>query len=617
LHALAEIGDFSVKDIFANLTAIRPPPPSVFSFGIRAAIFGHNAPEWKSLPVIQRIGEYSAKKGAADSPDPPLVFVLGPYADRESTWVDSPSSLANYPGEPSNTGNIYLDNIYPTIVKGSWVVLKDGQNARAYQVDDVAEVSKSDFTLTAKVTRLTLSSSDGLDKFTIRNTTVFGQSEELPLARKPIAAPVSGEIIDLNELVEHLYTDQKIIVCGEKADDLGVRACEVAIIDKADQNLEIDGSTRITLRNELTNSYVRDTVTINANVALATHGETVEEVLGGGDATVPYQTFTLRQPPLTYVGADTPSGHKTTLEVRVNDLLWREVPSFHDHAPEERIYVTRIDEDGKTTVMFGDGTTGARLPTGLENVKAKYRKGIGLGGLVKADQLTQLMTRPLGLKGATNPLAAAGAADPERVEDARRNAPLTVLTLDRIVSLRDYEDFARAFAGIEKALATWTWFGEKRGVFVTVAGPEGAKIEDGSELQKNLLKAMRQAGDPRVPLLLKSYQLGLFQISALVKVASEFLTDKVLTEVEQKLRGMFSFESRAFGQAVHLSEVIGAMQSVGGVVAVDVNEFYRSDEPVGLKARIPAAVPQSGGNELTAAELLILDPRPVRLGVLT
>ena len=53
---------------------------------------------------------------------------------------------------------------------------------------------------------------------------------------------------------------------------------------------------------------------------------------------------------------------------------------------------------------------------------------------------------------------------------ARRNAPLTVLTLDRIVSLRDYEDFARAFGGIAKALATWTWDGQRQGIFVTVAG---------------------------------------------------------------------------------------------------------------------------------------------------
>ena len=50
-----------------------------------------------------------------------------------------------------------------------------------------------------------------------------------------------------------------------------------------------------------------------------------------------------------------------------------------------------------------------------------------------------------------------------------------MLTLGRIVSLEDYEDFARAFAGIEKALATWMWSGEKRGVFVTVAGAKGRR----------------------------------------------------------------------------------------------------------------------------------------------
>ena len=73
----------------------------------------------------------------------------------------------------------------------------------------------------------------------------------------------------------------------------------------------------------------------------------------------------------------------------------------------------------------------------------------------------------------TNQLIARGnvAADPESRDDARHNAPLTVLALDRIVSLQDYEDFAGAFSGIGKALATWTWDGERRAVFVTVAGP--------------------------------------------------------------------------------------------------------------------------------------------------
>jgi hypothetical protein len=73
--------------------------------------------------------------------------------------------------------------------------------------------------------------------------------------------------------------------------------------------------------------------------------------------------------------------------------------------------VTQLDDDGKTTVIFGDGVQGARLPTGQANVTAKYRKGVGLGGLVKAGQLSQLMTRPLGVKSVVNPLASEGAED--------------------------------------------------------------------------------------------------------------------------------------------------------------------------------------------------------------
>ena len=153
---------------------------------------------------------------------------------------------------------------------------------------------------------------------------------------------------------------------------------------------------------------------INANVAAATHGESVQELLGSGDATIPYQAFTLRQPPLTYVSADTPSGSASTLKVYVNDVLWQEAPFFYGRGANERIYILRRDDDGRTTVQFGDGINGARLPTGQNNVRAEYRKGSGLGGLVEAGQLSQLLSRPLGLKEVINPEAAEGAEDPSR-----------------------------------------------------------------------------------------------------------------------------------------------------------------------------------------------------------
>ena len=39
--------------------------------------------------------------------------------------------------------------------------------------------------------------------------------------------------------------------------------------------------------------------------------------------------------------------------------------------------------------------------------------------------------------------------EPEPRERASENAPITVLVLDRVVSLQDYEDFARGYATIE------------------------------------------------------------------------------------------------------------------------------------------------------------------------
>ena len=623
LYAFSLIGRFTVVDLFDNLVAVKPPPPSVLALRTRAAIFGHNAPRWETLPVIQRIGEYINVPNTATPPVEVRQFSPGPYSTRQNSWAEA--NLSNYPGEPASSTNIYLDTTYSSIVKDSWLALKDGNNAKAYQVKETAEVSKSDFTLSAKIARLTLNTRSGFENFSIRGTTVFAQSEELALARLPIEDAVSGKEIALDTFVDGLFAGQKIIICGELDQVRGVNACELATIEKVEQVLETEGSTRITLKEKLSNTYVRETVTINANVALATHGETIQgipgsegEVLGSGDASQAFQRFTLRQPPLTYTSAATPSGAQTTLEVRVNDLLWHEVPSFYGHGPEERIYVTRTDDDAKTTVISGNGKTGARLPTGQENVKAKYRKGIGLAGLVKANQLSQLMMRPLGVSGVTNPMASSGAADPEKLADARRNAPLTVLTLGRIVSLQDYEDFARAFAGIEKALATWAWSGEKRVVFVTVAGAKGAEVKSDSTLYENLLKAMREAGDPTVPLLVQSYVPSLFRLEAAVKVDPDYLPEKVLAEVEGKLRESFSFEARSFGQPVNLSEVVAVMHSVRGVLAVDVNAFYRGETPDPKpKPRLEAKRPQPGGDKLFAAELLTLDPRPLNLGVMT
>lgn len=370
-----------------------------------------------------------------------------------------------------------------------------------------------------------------------------------------------------------------------------------------------DGLATLALDPPLVNVYDRTTAEILGNIARATHGETVErEVLGSGDGSKPYQEFTLRKDPLTWTRGTTPGTVESSLEVWVNGVRWHEAPSFFGRGPRDRVYVTQTTDDGKTVVQFGDGASGARLPTGQDNVVATYRHGAGSDGEVDAGQISLLMTRPLGVRGVTNPFAPEGAADPQATDDARENAPRSVLTLGRIVSLRDYEDFARGFVGIEKAQAVWTWDGERRGVLVTVAGVDGEDVPDGGLVHTDLVAAMAAAGSPRVPFVVRTYRPATFRLHAALRLDPDRDAGAVLAAVRAMLAERFAFASRAFGQMVTLSEAYAAIQTVSGVVAVDIDHLYR-----GLDARLDpflvAEAPVDGNPpETAAAELLTIDP---------
>ena len=509
-------------------------------------MFGYNAPQYELLPESLRDNTHDRQGNP-----------IGIYAS-QNDYADG-----NLPASPKE---INLDTVYPQIVAGSWIVLVKPDYAECYGVELAAEEALAEYTIAAKSTRLELSG-ENLDEFSPRTTTVYAQSEELPLAEYPIAANVAGGEVTLDRAVEGLEKGRTVLVSGTTTE--GAHAVEAMVLASA--STSTDDLTTLRFDGDLEDDYLSESVTIHANVAPATHGERREEVLGSGDASVPYQRFTLRESPITYVRSTAPGGTESTLQVRVNDMLWHEVPSLYGLGPNDRVYTTRRDDGGKTTIQFGDGHTGARPPTGQENVRAVYRKGIGLEGKVRADQLTLPLTRPLGVRSVTNALAATDAADPEPREEVRRNAPLTVLTLDRVVSLQDHEDFASAYAGISKALANWVRDSETRGVFVTVAGPGGSLPSN--DLISDLLSAMREAGDPFHPLFVESFRPVLFDVEANVRVDADLLPERVLAAVETMLRARFSFGARSFGQSVALSEVVAVVQGVPGVVAVDVNAF--------------------------------------------
>ncbi|GAA0764128.1 putative baseplate assembly protein [Ideonella azotifigens] len=531
---------------------------------------------------------------------------------------------------------LYLDQLHTEITAPSYVLVRRMENStplsRIYTVKQAITTPRTAYGISGKSTHLQLDrewwaasvpnvdGSGANDMPVLRATQVWAQSVPLTLVEEPITTEVGSQpddpdnlSLELASLHKELASGRWVILQGERSDIEGVQGVKAAelmmvasLVHGYDPNLAGDKiHTTLKLATRSAFRYKRESVVVYGNVVRATHGETRNEMLGNGDATQALQSFTLKQPPLTFVSVPTASGAESTLAVYVDDVRWHETTSLAWLGTKDRGFVTRTDDAGLTQVVFGDGEHGTRLPTGVQNVRAVYRSGIGAPGNVKAEQISLLATRPLGVKAVINPLRSSGGTDREDRDLARSNAPLAVMSLDRLVSVSDYADFTRTFAGIAKAVATRASDGQREIVLLTIAGVDDAPIDKTSDLYRNLLAALRALGDPDLPLRVEPRELLALVLSAGVALLPDYSWEPVADAVRNTLLQRFGFGQRGLGQSVRLAEVISAIQGVRGVAYVDVDTFGSVPEKVAGSDGTRRLVTQS---EVTSAVARALHP---------
>lgn len=631
LQAFLTLHDWDGDEVLAYVAELRSErfesdDRELFALREQVGFFGHNAPYFQSLPDKEDSsgGSSVAAPEKAEmivekkAPGQMIVVHACPSTKQWpydwdclnlSIWKDSLTN--DYYDKPAGEYyDVYLEQPVQGLAPGTWAVFecpkRPSNKFISYLIADVTEVSRAGFGMSTKVTGLDLTDADGQaltntssdkpDNFKVRTSRAFVKSEALALAALPVTDDLHAGETDLwlGTMVLGLAKGQTVAMTGEELDTDGQERTEMLVLKEI---LHSGAYTRLTFEEGISYGYKRDTVALNANLVLANHGETVSgEVLGSGAGAATHQRFELKKPPLTYISAATASGAESTLSVRVDGVEWSQVSSLYGLGPNNKSYTVRTDNNARASVILGDGECGARLPTGQENVIATYRSGIGSEGEVGANSLTLLKTRPFGIRSVTNPLGASGADDPETLDEARANAPLTVLTLDRIVSVQDYEDFARAFAGIGKARADTVWDGEAELVHVTVADANGEPVV--APLYGNLLAAMESARYPLRQVVLKSFQPLVFFVTAKVLIDEAYLWEDVKGEAEQALLSAFSFSKRSFAQPVTAAEVLQVIHGAPGVKAVDLDELYKTTP----EAPVPS------GSLFNA----VLDARPAR-----
>ncbi len=334
------------------------------------------------------------------------------------------------------------------------------------------------------------------------------------------------------------------------------------------------------------------TVTVFGNLVDASQGKSEREaVLGNGDHRQRFQTFPIPKDPLTYfVSAGTIPPQVPELEIWVNGRLWTRVDTFFGRGPKEEIYIVREDAEGRTFVQFGDGESGARLPSGVKNVKAIYRSGSSARGPVKPGATPSVSERPPQFDKVTLAGIVSGGADAESQECARVAAPGKVQSLGRLVSIRDYEIETLAIPGVVTATASWDLHAGVPAVVLRVLLEAGREAEF-SKVRAAIAEAQRCRGPDRFALVIEQALLRYVfadvsyardptypqleveaALRAALGVAGETTNQSqaqgagLLGAPRMQRTGLFGLHARRLGDPEYASRIEGRLQNLVGIL---------------------------------------------------
>jgi len=347
---------------------------TVYTFRQRAALFGYNAPDWRAMPDSVKEEFLEQGKGLADYDDWPrfnldsddtihLDAVYPRIIPRSWVVLSVPDYEEVYDvteAEEESSEDFTLTAKTARLkLRGENLIKKFGQSRRdttVFAQSEQLELAEKPLATPVYGTKIVL---DRLVEDLDQGQTIVvsgkrvehvkvAQADDLRLISED--DPQKGKKLKAGNLLEtvepplptadgriqwHLkdqsgfagfVTTQPDDLVPEPASEDDETISEVAFIENVSSG---EKRSTLVLEDPLRNSYDRTTVAICANVVKATHGETVtEEVLGSGDGAHTHQQFTLKKSPLTYVSAATASGAKSTLELRVNRVLWEEVSSL-------------------------------------------------------------------------------------------------------------------------------------------------------------------------------------------------------------------------------------------------------------------------------------------------
>jgi hypothetical protein len=284
---------------------------------------------------------------------------------------------------------------------------------------------------------------------------------------------------------------------------------------------------------------------------------------------------------------------------------WTYAQSLIDYGPDDQVYTNYVDANGIFYIQFGDGVNGLVPPLGSP-IYVTYNTNVGATGNVGAGTITSTVNAFPGIVAVTNPASASGGTAAESIASIQTNAPASLKTLNRAVTISDWSTLGIQVAGVQWAAA----IEETYQLVNLYIAPFGGGAPS------TLL--MDQVLDYIVPLSMANTTVTILSptyvpinITVEVVVLPTFGNSSTETLVATALANLLALSNTGFGFRVALGDVYTTILEQSGVNYAIVNSLTRiitSSALLSTTAYTSISITEPLSVQINIGDILVLNP---------
>lgn len=282
-----------------------------------------------------------------------------------------------------------------------------------------------------------------------------------------------------------------------------------------------------------------------------------------------------------------------TIQITINGVSYQSVLYLIDSNSYDPVFSVTTTADGITFITFGDSISG-RIPPNGSQIYATYRIGGGVIGNVASNTIKYVISVPGGSVPAglsvknqdisvSGDGAAIGGADAESTDSIRINAPLSIRTINRAVSLTDYANLAVQVTGVSKAIAAANTYSSVT-LYIAPQGDAGVLSDNSTpstifnNLTPTILAALTDKAPANTTVTFQPPKYVGVYVIVNITVGNQYRQSSVLSNVTTAINNLFYIDNVVFGDTIAVADLYGAIASVDGVAYQQITKLVRADQ---------------------------------------